>query len=333
MTNGKVNKDDWIYKIESVLEKLGLTDKVTIMVSKSKKGNDYRKPHLGMWRYLSDHLSSSDAIPDTNVSVYVGDAAGRPKRKSTKKDFSCTDYKFALNVGHGITFMTPEQCFYNSKEPYDCVSELNCNLGFQPKKHWKAFVNRPIEIIPEAIEEVLMSPSFLTQEMIVIVGSPASGKSSFVNQFLLKDNKKFKKPIEYVHVNQDKLKTKSKCINVTKQNLNNGKSVVIDNTNRDVKTRGEYIAIAKEAGVFCRCIWFVTTKEESFHLNAFRNVAGEASGDEEKRTVPAVAIHGFYKNLVPPCKSEGFEDVVQIPFMPGPFDSIERRDLFFQYME
>lgn len=51
---------------------------------------------------------------DMNSSVYVGDAAGRPKCGTRKKDFSDTDFKFALNLG--INFYTPERFFLNSTE-------------------------------------------------------------------------------------------------------------------------------------------------------------------------------------------------------------------------
>ena len=38
--------------------------------------------------------------PDLTQSFYVGDAAGRPAGPGKKKkDFSCGDYKFALNLG------------------------------------------------------------------------------------------------------------------------------------------------------------------------------------------------------------------------------------------
>ena len=54
-----------------------------------------------------------------------------------------------------------------------------------------------------------------------MVGSPGSGKSTFWQNYLP----------NYSRVNRDTLKTKEKCYKVAEQEILNGKSVVIDNTN------------------------------------------------------------------------------------------------------
>jgi Polynucleotide kinase 3 phosphatase len=50
--------------------------------------------------------------------MYVGDAAGRPKEGTAKKDFSACDLKLAINAR--ISFATPEQFFSGSKQPRHC---------------------------------------------------------------------------------------------------------------------------------------------------------------------------------------------------------------------
>ena len=93
----------------------------------------YRKPRTGAWEFLAKNRFLNYASDDTTrLSVlgqrtYVGDAAGRPKTRDHPKDFSCSDYKMALNLG--IQFLTPEQFFQNSRSSYDC-DRVGVDLGF-----------------------------------------------------------------------------------------------------------------------------------------------------------------------------------------------------------
>lgn len=58
----------------------------------------YRKPAQGAWEYFLKNHTKKGSI-NMKKSFYCGDAAGRPKTATTKKDFSDTDRKFAINVG------------------------------------------------------------------------------------------------------------------------------------------------------------------------------------------------------------------------------------------
>ena len=100
-------------------------------------------------------------------------------------------------------------------------------------------------------------------ELVLFVGSPASGKTTFYQKHF--------DPAGYIHVNQDKLGTRPKCLKLAEEQLKNGISCVIgkqlylwvfvligqltllpmilDNTNRDKKTRELYVRLAKSIGV------------------------------------------------------------------------------------
>jgi len=341
ISKGKVNKQSWKTKVENVIDTLGLSEKnggpgVTVLASLTKKENNYRKPHVGMWNFLCENLNDSNTTIARSESIYIGDAAGRPKRGPVKKDFSCTDYKFALNIGGGLTFKTPEEVFYKSQKPSDKASLETSNIGFQPRKHWNTYLDdSPLDQVHPAMESFLSSCRQRRcagkNEIIVIVGSAASGKSDVARHVVLSnDDDGGSGTVEYVRVNQDTLKTLEKCIKVTMQAMKDGKSAVVDNINRDVKTRSSYIALAKSHGVPCRCVWIKTTKDESFHLNALRGAIGNSDG-VDKRSVPDVVIHSYYKNLEDPSVSEGFEEVIELPFAPGPFESLDRKDDFFRF--
>ena len=93
--------------------------------------------------------------------------------------------------------------------------------------------------------------------MIICVGSPGSGKSTFVKTFLS----------DYERINNDTLKTKENCMKACRQSLKEGKSVVVDNTNPKREVRAAYLKIAKDMKVKARCVFFDTPKEICKHNN------------------------------------------------------------------
>jgi len=164
----------------------------------------------------------------------VGDAAGRPKGWKTKapKDFSCGDRAFAHNIK--ADFKTPEEFFLDEK-PINFV--------------WDSI--DPAEVLKKAKPAKVFSDEELVkkeQEMVIFVGCPASGKSTFAKKHFV--------PHNYEHINQDTLKSKDKCVKFARIAVEGGKSVVIDNTNPSADVRSEYIAIAKENGIPYRCFVF-----------------------------------------------------------------------------
>ncbi|RHY25801.1 hypothetical protein DYB32_008086 [Aphanomyces invadans] len=127
--------------------------------------------------------------------------------------------------------------------------------------------------------------------------------------------------------------------------LSQGKSVVIDNTNRDIKVvppiisppalvvasamdlhrdsirrKRRAIALADvlltcRVNVPVRAFYLDLPKALVFHLKEFRMLT---SSDASKPTVPDMVIHGFFKNVQVPTVAEGFASVVHVPFVPLP---------------
>ena len=230
--SGKVDSDKWCSK----LNKIALVFGVPLLIFASIDDNMYRKPNTGFW----DKFIKCDS----KSSFYCGDAAGLPKRKINNimipKDFSDSDFKFALNVG--VKFIHRDEFIYGVKQN----PQINYPINFNNIKYGN----------------YVFVPSH--QEMIIMVGYPGSGKSFYTNNCILVNK-------QYVHINQDTLKTPSKCIKLCETGLKEKNSVVIDNTNSSKKSRKVYIDLAKKYGVKVRCCQFVTDVNVAKHNNCYRN--------------------------------------------------------------
>jgi bifunctional polynucleotide phosphatase/kinase len=288
----------------------------------SKNYDLYRKPNIGLWEQMKEDLKEEFKLDEKGIplriskkSFFCGDAAGRTvasqfKRKlypsSKKGDFSDTDRKFALNIG--IDFITPEE-FFLEKAP-----KMSYELtGFNPKLF---------------IENDLKEPTYefkpRSKELIVMVGAPGSGKSEFVEKYIV--------PHGYVHINQDTCKTKTKCIKLTVEALEKKKSVVIDNTNPDVISRMTYTSLAQEHGYkHIRCIILNTDVELAKHLNNVRHVYSNGA----IRKITDMVYNIFKKNYVKPLETEHFDSIekVDFEFDPTYLDDPHWKKIFMRWSE
>ncbi|XP_070194979.1 bifunctional polynucleotide phosphatase/kinase-like isoform X2 [Littorina saxatilis] len=284
-------------KLEAIIKELGIPVQVLISTGNSH----YRKPSPCMWDFFVKDCNQGVAVNKAE-SYYVGDAAGRAKEwaPGKPKDFSCSDRMFAANIG--ISFYTPEEFF----------------LGEKPAKfEWRSI--DPKNYVTGAAKPAAKQEYHKKgQELVIMVGCPASGKSMFTKRFFV--------PHGYLTVNRDKLKTAKKCLKVAKESLKAGTSVVVDNTNPAASARAPFVAAAKAAGVPCRCLWMQTPLELAHHLNLVRQ--NQTNG--ESRRVPNVGYNVFKKNFEEPTKAEGFSEVTKLDFVPK-FDSKRDEKIFKQW--
>ncbi|ERL92654.1 uncharacterized protein F21D5.5 [Dendroctonus ponderosae] len=265
-------------KISNIVNDLKVP--VQVFISLGKKM--YRKPRTGMWDALEKNKNNGVEI-DVGESFYVGDAAGREKNWAPKrnKDHSTADRLFAMNIG--LKFYTPEEFFLKQKpSPYKLPD-------FDPRadiSHLK---------LPDLSYDKL--------NVIVMVGGPGSGKTSFVKDSLL--------PNGYIHVNRDKLGTWQKCVKTMEESLEKKSNVVIDNTNVDKATRARFIEAAKKFGADIRCFVMETSLDQMRHNNKFREMT-----DKNHAVVSDIIIFSYRKNFQEPEISEGYSQLLKIPCIP-----------------
>uniref|UniRef100_A0A671SBG7 Bifunctional polynucleotide phosphatase/kinase-like n=1 Tax=Sinocyclocheilus anshuiensis TaxID=1608454 RepID=A0A671SBG7_9TELE len=289
--SGKVfptSPDDWRVLFPEIQPRLASLLKTGYKVFASTAPGIYRKPVVGMWEHLCEKANGGVTI-DVSQSFYVGDAAGRPANWALgkkKKDFSCSDRLFALNIG--LQFHTPEEYFLGWKPAQFSLPE------FDPRK---LDSKRRLYDPPDA------SLTSTKQEVIVAVGFPGSGKSTFFQAHII--------PKGYAYVNRDILGSWQQCVSACERALKEGRSVAVDNTNPDPESRKRYIVVSQSAGVPCRCFNLTASLEQAKHNNRFREMVPSAT-----KHVPVndMVIHSYRKKFVAPSLSEGFSEILQIHF-------------------
>lgn len=276
----------WKQKVTAILSQLDIPTCVYAATGK----DIFRKPRTGMWKELCEDYDLAEQDIEKEASYFVGDAGGRialpatAKTKAVAKDFSCSDRNFAHNVG--IRYETPEEFF----------------LGEEPREFRRDFELSSYPAI-EASDAVFERKN--EQDIVLFCGPPGAGKSTFYWSYL--------KPLGYERVNQDMLKSKDKCFKAARGYLDDGDSIVIDNTNPDPDTRAQWVKLARDSKVPIRCVWFRTPMSLAEHNNAVR--AMNANLNPEKRDyVPAIAFNSFGSRFKQPKTDEGFQDVIEAEF-------------------
>jgi bifunctional polynucleotide phosphatase/kinase len=266
--------EDLKHKLDSILSKLQCPVDVFCAFEKDQ----YRKPRTEGWMWLlGRRVIDFSSLP----SVYVGDAAGRPKRGHVKKDFSASDLKFAMNCGATVRitfqcllfyfvfgniplqFATPEAHFLGSVDPANCVFSED-NYGFSWRNYCEVCVAATILFInieyllhcfykkrirssnPAVIDSSIIQSSPVRPEIILLVGPPASGKSTFCRTKLS----------SHTWVNQDTLKTKARCLSYAEEALQSGNSVVVDSTNPTVESRRDWVSLSRQKNVEVCCVHY-----------------------------------------------------------------------------
>ena len=109
-----------------------------------------------------------------------------------------------------------------------------------------------------------------------------------------------------------------------------GKSVVIDNTNKTFEQRSRYTEIAKRYKVPSRCFYFDVPKDVCIHNNNQRKINPYRKHLSSK--VPPIPIHDFFKNLEKPSiEKEGFSEIKVIKFKAGPFENDQDKATYYQF--
>lgn len=126
-------------------------------------------------------------------------------------------------------------------------------------------------------------------QCVILIGIPASGKSTFFNTELVDT---------HLRINLDMLRTRHREKLLFQACLEGGISCAIDNTNPSRADRARYIEDASEAGFQVVGYYFRSAVKEALVRNKARS-----------RVVPAQAIRAISNRLQLPSYHEGFDQL------------------------
>ena len=131
-------------------------------------------------------------------------------------------------------------------------------------------------------------------EMIIFIGIPASGKSTFYEKNFA---------TTHTRISLDILQTRFRENKMLLEAVDFGKSCVIDNTNVSVAERKKYIDIAKEHGYKIIGYYFRSAIDECRIRNAQRT---------GQKRVPEVVLRSRAALLQQPSYAEGFNELFYV---------------------
>jgi bifunctional polynucleotide phosphatase/kinase len=291
ISQGKQTIENFSIKVENIIKELNVPIDILIAT------NDdwYRKPMTGMWEfYLESHK-----IQNLEESFYCGDAAGRTYVNKKLNDHSDADINFANNIN--LPFKLPEKVFkqqhsknYVIKTKYDKLNVSN------------------------HISNQLKNIEHHKKEMVILIGPPASGKSTF--------SKLYYSP--YTHINRDTEKTEAKCLKKTEETLKKGKSVIIDNTNPSIKSREKYIELANEYNYSIKIYLFDIDKELTEHLNYYRTQISKG----KMKLIPEIAYKMYFSRYEEPDEKEFNNNNYEIiKYKPTLYEDTLYNEYFYHY--
>jgi bifunctional polynucleotide phosphatase/kinase len=261
-------------KLEDINKCLNLP--ITYFIA--QKDDYYRKPYPGMFEKLQELVKV-----DLENSFYVGDAYSKTEA------FSDSDLNFARNIG--IKFYIADNYFSNKE-----LKEYKPNI--KPHQLLSSYYGKYKKSLITDIKK---------HKYVIMVGPPATGKSTFCKTILS----------EYQHITKDDFKYSKDYKKAISDSIKQDKKIVLDNTH------GTKIAIDESIGLLPNNADYIivlryANKEISFYLNDYRYYITKNAD----RYLPDVAIHTWYKRFENPndCKlpdgTKCFDNkVIEIPFL------------------
>ena len=225
----------------------------------------YRKPQLGLWEVLLEYILLDAKNIDYTQSVFLGD--------------SVADLYFARNTG--IPFIHTDMFFTGvPNKEFAKIEDKE-----HPLTNW-------VSRYAKDIIEPLLSSKKSSKRFVIMVGSPASGKSYY--------SRKLEMEAGYIRINKDDMKTDAAMLKAFDAGLEKGQNIVIDGTNATKESRLKWISAARKASYHITIMWMNFPMPVVEFLDNYRI----SKNKNQDTHVPAVAMRVYYKKLEEPTQLE-----------------------------
>jgi bifunctional polynucleotide phosphatase/kinase len=223
----------------------------------------YRKPQLGLWEVLLKYILLDANNVDYTSSVFIGD--------------SVADLYFARNTG--IPFMHTDMFFTGV-----------------PNKEFAKIEDKEHPLAKWVSDKDILAPLLTSKKsskkFVIMVGSPASGKSYYSH--------KLEADAGFLRINKDDMKTDTAMLKAFDKGLEKGQNIVIDGTNPTKEHRLKWISAARKASYHITIVWMNFPMPVVEFLDNYRI----AKNKNQETHVPAVAMRVYYKKLEEPTQLE-----------------------------
>lgn len=153
------------------------------------------------------------------------------------------------------------------------------------------------------------------EEIVLILGYPASGKTTLVSQFN-----------GYCRLNRDQIggKVSSLAAELESRIKSGVKSFVLDNTFPTIESRRPFVEVAEKYGIPIRCVWLKTSIEDSQFNASLRMVRKygrildldeiKEKSKKDPNCFAAAPLFIYRKTFEEPTLEEGFSDLKKVKF-------------------
>jgi DNA 3'-phosphatase len=188
----------------------------------STKSNKYSKPFTGMIKIIELFYKNKNKTINKNLSIMIGNKAGRVGKNNRKIDKSCSDRAFAFNTG--LHFSMPERFFLGNQN--FITWEWDKHILNKPQR--EVLLNSASAITSPIILDKINILPVSTKYTIIVTGPPICGKTTLIKKLKRKWDADYNKGI--IEINTSNLNNTEQAEKWVAEMLSKPQSIIIELT-------------------------------------------------------------------------------------------------------